>query len=76
MLKCKEITELSNRVVEGEKLSMGTRMKMWMHLMMCKYCGRYHKHNKQLQVLFDRIKGAVPKLSEADKTKIKEQLKE
>jgi hypothetical protein len=45
MINCKEATEL---VVKrsGEKLGFWIRIKLWMHLSLCKFCGLFEKQNK------------------------------
>jgi len=45
MINCKEATEL---VVKrsGEKLGFWIRLKLWIHMSMCKFCGLFEKQNK------------------------------
>ncbi len=42
MLSCKEVSELSSRLLD-ENLSWSTRFKLKLHLMMCKQCVEYKK---------------------------------
>lgn len=45
MLSCEDTTLLVVKNA-GEKLSMWDRMRMFMHLGMCKYCSLFQKQNK------------------------------
>jgi hypothetical protein len=52
MLACREVTRLVSESLDRE-LSLGQRMSIKMHLMMCKLCSRY---NKQLAALKEAIR--------------------
>jgi anti-sigma factor ChrR (cupin superfamily) len=40
MLNCREVSERASEYVDAS-LTWRTRLQMWMHLMMCRYCREY-----------------------------------
>ena len=60
MLSCKEVTRLISESLDRE-LSLGQRIGLRMHLLMCKFCSRY---KKQLQFIRDAIRLYSVKIEE------------
>jgi hypothetical protein len=54
MPDCKEVTEMVSRSLD-EPMPFFQRMRMGMHLAMCRYCSRF---KRQLQFLREAVKGA------------------
>ncbi len=48
MLSCKEISELVSRSLD-ERLGWRARIELTMHLAMCRLCGKFSRHVKQLR---------------------------
>ena len=46
MLTCAQITELVTDYVE-RKMSLGDRVRFWMHISMCKHCRAYLRQMRQ-----------------------------
>ncbi len=40
MLRCREVSELVSESME-RTLPLGTRMQVWMHLMLCRFCAGF-----------------------------------
>ena len=43
MFSCKEVTKKVSAAME-EPLSLGEKLFMWMHFLMCRYCLRFYRH--------------------------------
>lgn len=54
---CRETTELASRAMD-ERLSLGNRMAMRMHLAICKNCARFAGQLQEIRRLF-RVETAV-----------------
>lgn len=48
MLKCSEVVEKADALVDDETLGFGERLSLRMHLIMCRHCRRYVRQFKQL----------------------------
>jgi hypothetical protein len=53
MRSCKEITILVSESLDRE-LSLGERLAVRLHLMMCRFCSRYRKQLQTLRVVANR----------------------
>lgn len=74
MLSCEDTTLL---VVKNasKKLSMWDRMRMYMHLVMCKYCSLFAKQNKFIDEQVAKLDDTdLNKLNQNTKTKILEDI--
>ena len=76
MPNCKEVTEMVSMSLD-EPMPFFTRVRMWMHLAMCRYCSRFRR---QLLFLQDALRQArttpdfgpeAPGLSEDARRRIK-----
>jgi predicted anti-sigma-YlaC factor YlaD len=54
MLSCKEITELATDYLEND-LRRHERIRVQMHLWMCKHCQRYVKQMRKVVKLLNRL---------------------
>jgi hypothetical protein len=74
MITCKEATELINRREEG-KISYLDKVKLFIHLLMCKFCSAY---NKQLDLIIAGLQfvGLTMKLDDSVKDNIKNKIRE
>jgi hypothetical protein len=68
MITCKEATHLIS-IQDEEKLSLSTKLKLKLHLMLCKTCLYFAKH---IEVLKSSIKNMVndPNISFSENKKI------
>ena len=57
MLKCKEVVEKADALVDGTSLSWRERFALRLHLMMCHHCRRYVR---QLQSLVASLRNRTP----------------
>jgi hypothetical protein len=74
MLSCKDATYLVVKK-EHEKLSMWDKMRIFMHLSMCKYCSLFEKQNKFIDDQVAKLDEVTPsKLDRDTKTKILEDI--
>ena len=70
MISCKDATELVIRKSE-EKLSMGNKFRLMLHLAMCKFCSMFAKQNKIIDAMASGLDDKVPdKMPESAKQKI------
>jgi len=81
MPNCKEVTELVSMSMD-EPMPFFTRIRMWMHLAMCRYCSRFRR---QLLFIRDALRVTPvppesgpeePGLSEAARRRIKLAMRE
>ncbi|BDS09967.1 zf-HC2 domain-containing protein [Aureispira anguillae] len=69
MYTCKKATELIEKE-QSEALSLMTRMRLKMHLMMCGACAAYRKQSKNLSIWLKNKKGAsVDKIELSEESK-------
>jgi predicted anti-sigma-YlaC factor YlaD len=54
MLSCKELTEMATDYLE-ENLTWGERMRVHIHLWMCRYCRRYLDQMRKVIGLLRRL---------------------
>ncbi len=74
MLSCEDATHLVVKKAY-EKLGWWDRMRMYMHLAMCKYCSLFEKQNKLIDEQVARLdEAAIRKLNNDTKTKILEDI--
>ena len=66
MKTCKEISEI---LCQDQELSLLKRTELKMHLLMCANCSAYAAHLKMMR---DGFRKLFSKLTETDKTKVKE----
>lgn len=68
MITCKEATHLIS-IRDEEKLSLSTKLKLKLHLMLCKTCMYFSKH---IEILKSSIKNMVndPNISFSENKKI------
>jgi predicted anti-sigma-YlaC factor YlaD len=60
MLSCKELTEIATDYLE-EELSRGERLRVQVHLWMCRYCRSYLDQMRKVVALLRRLpKEPVP----------------
>lgn len=59
MLSCKETTALASHRLD-EKLPLSTRIKMWMHLLICVYCRDYVKQLRTVVAVIARYAHQSP----------------
>ncbi|MGB2246335.1 MAG: zf-HC2 domain-containing protein [Alcanivorax sediminis] len=57
MLKCKDVTEKADALVDGTPLSWRERTALRVHLLMCHHCRRYVR---QLRALVSSLRIAEP----------------
>lgn len=74
MINCKEATEMVVKQ-HSEHLAVWDRMRLWMHLAMCRFCALFSRQNK----LMDELTGNLDKsmsinMPEASKSKVLEEL--
>lgn len=80
MITCKESTFLISKK-QQDKLTLGEKVKLQFHLMMCKYCRRFDAQISFIQKAILRLRKKIEQqstditLSQAQKEKIKEALK-
>lgn len=66
MLTCRELTELITSYMEG-KVSLRQRLRIQMHLAMCRHCRRYLRQMKYtIRLLGALLDGALPPQLESD----------
>ncbi|MCD4731312.1 MAG: hypothetical protein K8R74_11970 [Bacteroidales bacterium] len=74
MLSCEDATHLVVKKAY-EKLSLWDRMRIFMHLSMCKYCSLFEKQNKFLDDQVAKLdEASQSKLDQDTKTKILEDI--
>ena len=74
MLSCEDTTHLVVKKAY-EKLSLWDRMRIFMHLSMCKYCSLFEKQNKFLDDQVAKLdEASLSKLDQDTKTKILEDI--
>ena len=74
MLSCEDTTHLVVKKAY-EKLSLWDRMRIFMHLSMCKYCSLFEKQNKFLDDQVAKLdEASLSKLDQDAKTKILEDI--
>lgn len=54
MLNCKEITELSSDYLDGH-LPRRQRLRIQLHLWMCKYCRTYFDHMRKVVAMLRQL---------------------
>ena len=80
MITCKESTFLISKK-QQDKLTLGEKVKLQFHLMMCKYCRRFDTQISFIQKAILRLRNKIEQqstnitLSQAQKEKIKDALK-
>ncbi|KAF0807676.1 MULTISPECIES: anti-sigma factor family protein [Alcanivoracaceae] len=57
MLKCKEVVQRADALVDGTPLSLGERLALRTHLMICRHCRRYVR---QLDALTEHLRHQAP----------------
>lgn len=62
MLNCKDMTKLISDSLEG-KISVGQRMELWLHIMMCGMCRRFRSNIIEIR---KRVRGSKGLLDQAD----------
>lgn len=63
MLKCQHVEQRADALVDGEKLPLGERLALRIHLMICRHCRRYLR---QLRALVRTLRGSPDTLSDRD----------
>lgn len=53
MLKCKEVVQRADALIDGTPLSFGERLALRTHLMICRHCRRYVR---QLDALTEHLR--------------------
>lgn len=82
MLSCKEVSNLVSESLD-RKLSFWQRMRVWMHLRMCRLCARFRKQTlfikeaarRYLRAVENTDSEASPGLSPEARERIKRSLK-
>lgn len=64
MLKCKDVVERADALVDGTPLSWRERFALRMHLLMCHHCRRYVR---QLQALVSSLRRPPSETTSQDK---------
>ncbi|ERS15226.1 zf-HC2 domain-containing protein [Alloalcanivorax xenomutans] len=57
MLKCKEVVQRADALIDGTPLSFGERLALRTHLMICRHCRRYVR---QLDALTEHLRQQTP----------------
>ncbi len=55
MMTCKQATEISNKLLDKEKVSLSERMQFMMHLAMCHLCSKYNTQYPGLHTLISNF---------------------
>jgi hypothetical protein len=74
MISCKEATEM---VVKqpSKHFSLWDKMRLWMHLAMCRFCALFARQNKLMDELSSHLDEAVSvTMPDASKSKVLEEL--
>ena len=66
MLKCKDVVEKADALVDGSPLSWRERLALRMHLLMCHHCRRYVH---QLRELVTSLRSAPPPAASEDQVR-------
>jgi hypothetical protein len=75
---CEQATTLIVQKADG-KLSLGQRLRLWLHLQMCSACSRFNIQNQWLDKQLHKLAhghGHAHHLAEEKKTLLKQQLKD
>ena len=48
MLSCKQLVEKSDKILAEEPATLGEKMGVWLHLMMCRHCRNYLKQKQTM----------------------------
>jgi len=67
MLKCQHVEQRADALVDGERLPLGERLALRMHLIICRHCRRYVR---QLHALVRKLRGADSVLPDDEAEKI------
>ncbi len=78
MISCKKVTELASKALD-EKLSLGQRLQMKLHLLICKGCQHYCQQVAWLRSatrsLVERDENCSEKLSEEARSRIESKMR-
>lgn len=77
MLNCKQASELASRVMDAE-LTLGQRMSLKFHLMMCRGCTNFSRQLQFLRTAARRygMREGMPRLSEEARQRIARAMRE
>lgn len=67
MLKCQEVEQRADALVDGTPLSRRERMALSMHLFMCRHCRRYVR---QLRALTAHLRRREPPTAHDDQVQV------
>ncbi len=75
MIDCKEAAYLTDKK-QFSKLSVLQRVNLRLHLFMCDVCRKYGKDSRALNKILKYTSINIPKLTDEDKQRIKENIKQ
>lgn len=68
MISCKEAVTICNKN-QYREAGWRQRFQLWMHLLFCKTCARFSRHNRQLTQMYSNVE--IRQLTEQDKQQLK-----
>ncbi|MBL7250563.1 zf-HC2 domain-containing protein [Alloalcanivorax sp. C16-2] len=71
MLKCRDLVNQADLLIDGAELRTGRRMALRTHLLICRHCRRYLR---QLDALTHHLHQPPPPLNERDTRAVLERL--
>jgi len=72
MRSCKEIVRL---IASGEPLSLGQRVELRIHMMMCKHCSKYRKHLRIMRDSFMQLFRDLTSPADGNQVELKKEIK-
>ncbi len=74
MISCEEATKIVIKK-QIEPLSFWDRMRLWMHLSMCKFCSLFEKQNRMIDEASSKLDEVVPThMHESIKTRLLQEI--